>query len=186
MLPTAIVIGVWLWHSRPQALKWWLLTVLFTYSVVGFSKLLFKGWGVAFALFDIAVISGHAMNTCLMVTVAMSLVARRINHQWRWPAAVGGLLLTGWFAAYCVAPYLHPFNEALIGGLLGSGAALAFLWRLEVMEVRVSPSMIGGGLVIVLLSALLPKYNAERLLNQVAIAVSGAEQAYRQPEWRGR
>ena len=87
MIPAAVVIAVWLWYSRPQAVKWWLMTIACTYSIVAFSKLLFKGWGVALHQLDIAVLSGHAMNTSLMVPVAMSLVARRINPDWRWPAA---------------------------------------------------------------------------------------------------
>lgn len=73
---------------------------------------------------------------------------------------------------------------ALAGGFLGGMAALAFLWRLEVVEVRVSPSLIGGGMVILLLSAMAPKYNAEKLLNHVAVAVSGADEAHQEPSWR--
>ena len=160
------------------------MTIACTYSIVAFSKLLFKGWGVALQQLDIAVLSGHAMNTSLMVPVAMSLVARRVNPEWRWPAALAGMLIAGWFSAYCVAPYIHPLNEALAGGFLGGMAALAFLWRLEVVEVRVSPSLIGGGMVILLLSAMAPKYNAEKLLNHVAVAVSGADQAHQEPSWR--
>ncbi|MBT2372587.1 hypothetical protein [Pseudomonas fluorescens] len=184
MIPAALVIAVWLWHSRPQALKWWGVTIACTYSIVAFSKLLFKGWGVSIQSLDIAVISGHAMNTSLMVTVALSLVARRINPDWRWPAAVGGVLISGWFSAFCVAPTVHPLNEALAGYVLGVSAAMVFLWRLEVVNVRVSPSLIGGGMVILLLSALLPKYNAEKLLNHVAVTVSGADQAHQEPVWR--
>jgi hypothetical protein len=184
MIPAALVIAVWLWYSRPQALKWWGMTVACTYSIVTFSKVLFKGWGVSLQHLDIAVISGHAMNTSLMVTVALSLMARRFNPDWRWPAAFGGVLISGWFSAFCVAPYIHPLNEALAGYLLGVGAAMVFLWRLEVVDVRVSPSLIGGGMVILLLSALVPKYNAEKLLNHVAVAVSGADQAYQEPAWR--
>lgn len=184
MIPAAFMIAVWLWYSKPQALKWWLATVACTYTIVALSKLLFKGWGVSIQHLDIAVLSGHAMNTSLMVPVALSLVARRINPTFRWPAAVFGILITGWFSAYCVAPYIHPLNEALAGSLLGAVAAVAFLWRLEVVDIKVSPSLIGGGLVLLLLSALIPKYNAEHLLNRVAITVSGAEQAYLEPSWR--
>lgn len=44
--------------------------------------------------------------------------------------------------------------------------------------------MIGGGLLVVLLCALLPKYNAELLLNRVAMTLSGIEQAHQAPAWR--
>lgn len=184
MIPAAIIIAVWLWYSNPQALRAWVLTVFATYSLVALSKLLFKGWGVSFEHLDIAVLSGHAMNTSLMVTVGSSLVARQFNPALRWPAALVGVIAGVGFSAYCVAPYIHPLNEALAGAVLGATAAVAFLWRIEAAEVNVSPSFIGGGLVVLLLCALVPKYNAELLLNRVAISLSGADQAHQEPSWR--
>ncbi len=184
MIPAALVIAVWLRYASPRAFKCWLITVVCTYSIVAFSKLLFKGWGVAFQRLDIAVLSGHAMNTCLVVTVAMSLIARQCNPAFRWPAALAGLIATGWFSAYCVAPYIHPLNEALAGALLGAVAAVAFLWRIDLAPINLSPSLIGAGVVVLLLSGLLPKYSAERLLNHVAVSVSGAPRAHQEPAWR--
>lgn len=184
MIPAATVIAVWLWYSNPRALRAWVITVFATYSLVAVSKLLFKGWGLSFEHLDIAVLSGHAMNTSLMVTVGASLVARQFNPALRWPAALVGLVASLGFSAYCVAPYIHPLNEALAGAVLGATAAIAFLWRIEAAEVKVSPSFIGGGLVVLLLCALVPKYNAELLLNRVAISLSGADQAHQEPSWR--
>lgn len=184
MIPAATIIAVWLWYSNPRALRAWVLTVFATYSLVALSKLLFKGWGLSFEHLDIAVLSGHAMNTSLMVTVGASLVARQFNPTLRWPAALVGLVASLGFSAYCVAPYIHPLNEALAGAVLGATAAFAFLWRIEAAEVKVSPSFIGGGLVVLLLCALVPKYNAELLLNRVAISLSGADQAHQEPSWR--
>lgn len=184
MIPAATIIAVWLWYSNPRALRAWLLTVFAAYSLVALSKLLFKGWGLSFEHLDIAVLSGHAMNTSLMVTVGASLVARQFNPALRWPAALVGLIASLGFSAYCVAPYIHPLNEALAGAVLGATAAVAFLWRIEAAEVKVSPSFIGGGLVVLLLCALMPKYNAELLLNRVAISLSGADQAHQEPSWR--
>lgn len=184
MIPAATVIAVWLWYSNPRALRAWVITVFATYSLVAVSKLMFKGWGLSFEHLDIAVLSGHAMNTSLMVTVGASLVARQFNPALRWPAALVGLVASLGFSAYCVAPYIHPLNEALAGAVLGATAAIAFLWRIEAAEVKVSPSFIGGGLVVLLLCALVPKYNAELLLNRVAISLSGADQAHQEPSWR--
>ncbi len=184
MIPAALVIAVWLRYSNPSALRAWVITVGVTYSIVAFSKLLFKGWGLSFQYVDIAVLSGHAMNTCLMLTAGLSLVARQFNPALRWPAAFMGLLLGGWFSAYCVAPYIHPRNEALAGAVLGAAAAIAFLWRIDATEVKLAPRFIGAGLVVLLACALVPKYNAELLLNRVAVSLSGAEQAYQEPSWR--
>lgn len=184
MFPAAIIIAVWLRYSIPWALRTWVMTVGLTYSIVALSKLLFKGWGLAFQYMDIAVLSGHAMNTCLMLIVGLSLIARQFNPALRWPAALTGVLLGGVFSAYCVAPYIHPLNEALAGAVLGMIAALGFLWRIEPGQVKVPPAFIGAGLVALLACAQMPKYNAELLLNRVAVSLSGAEQAHREPDWR--
>ncbi|MBE8602060.1 hypothetical protein [Pseudomonas cyclaminis] len=184
MIPAAVVIAVWLRYSTPWALRAWIITVGVTYSIVAASKLLFKGWGLSVQPLDIAVISGHAMNTCLMVTVATSLWVRQLNVGWRWPAALVGLTLSLGFSAYCVAPYIHPLNEALAGAMLGSTAALAFLWRIDAANIKLSPGLMGGGLVFLLVCALVPKYNAELLLNRVAVSLSGAGQAHQEPAWR--
>ena len=185
MFPIALIIAIWLWRSRSKALGLWGGTVFAGCSIVAISKLLFKGWGVALESVDIAVISGHAMNTCLMVTVALSLIARQVDRRLRWPAAFVGMLATAWFSVCCVAPYIHPRPEAVAGAMLGITAACFFLWRLEYIEDNKVPlPLVGGGLVILLLSAMLPKYNAEGILNQVAITISGAQQAFQEPLWR--
>jgi hypothetical protein len=184
MIPAAIIIAVWLRYSNPWALRAWGITVGVSYSIVAFSKLLFKGWGLSFEPLDIAVLSGHAMNTTLMITVAASLIARQFNPLLRWPAAGVGLMASAWFSAYCVAPYIHPLNEALAGATLGAVAAMAFLWRIEPVDVKVSPAYIGAGLAALLVCAMAPKYNAELLLNRVAITLSGAERAHQEPSWR--
>ncbi len=184
MIPAALVIAVWLRYSTPWALRAWIITLGITYSIVAASKLLFKGWGLSFQHLDIAVISGHAMNTCLMVTVATSVLARQFNFAWRWPAALAGSVISIGFSAYCVAPYIHPLNEALAGAALGATAAIVFLWRVDAAPIKVSPAFIGGGLVFLLACALVPKYNAELLLNRVAVILSGADQAHQEPAWR--
>ena len=110
MLPAAMVVAGWLWSmaSRKLALLW--LGVLFVaYFVVGLSKVLFKGWGIGLASLDIAVISGHAMNACLVSTVVLSLLLRQLDHRLRWLALGAGLLSTWWFSVQYVGPvsYTH-------------------------------------------------------------------------------
>ena len=132
MLPAALVITGWLWLSRSRrSALLWMATLFVVYSLVVASKILFKGWGVAMESIGIYVLSGHAMNTCLVLTGGLSLLARQVHAGLRWPAALLGLTL-GWvFSVYCVAPYIHPLPEAVAGALLGSLAACVFLLGLE-------------------------------------------------------
>lgn len=186
MFPAALVVAGWLWcaSSRKLALLW--LGVLFVaYFVVGLSKVLFKGWGIGVESLNIAVISGHAMNACLVSTIVLSLLFRQLDHRLRWLALSTGLLSTWWFSVQYVGQTIHPLAEAIAGAVVGSAAACVFLCRLEKKQIRKIPlPALALGLAIIMLSTSIPKYTAEGVLNSLAVTLSGAERAFMQPQWR--
>lgn len=186
MFPAALVVAVWLWVASCRRISLeWLLTLAIAYGLVGVSKIAYKGWGIGFETLDIAVLSGHAMNTSLVVIVSLSLLARQIDPRWRWPVAVAATLWTWWFAVECVAPIIHPVPEAVAGALVGSAGAWLFLRRLEQFQVRPLPApTLALGLTLMLIAASLPKYTAEHLLNHFATSLSGAERPHLTPPWR--
>lgn len=186
MLPAALVIGAWLWtaRSRRSALLW-AATIFVAYSAVVISKVLFKGWGVAIESLGIYVLSGHAMNTCLILTVGLSLLARQRSRPLRWPGALLGLSLGWLYSVFCVAPLIHPLAEAVAGALLGSLAACVFLLYLENQTARRIPSSaVLAGLLFIAISSTTTQYNAERLLDRISVKMSGSERAFKQPDWR--
>ena len=186
MMPAALVIAIWLWttRSRRSALLWG-VTLLVAYSVVVISKVLFKGWGVALESLGIYVLSGHAMNMCLMLPVGLSLLARQVRADLRWPAAGLGLVLGILFATFCVAPFIHPLPEALAGAMLGCTAACLFLASLENLRTGPIPSAaVIAGLLFIAISSNATQLNAERLLDRISMKMSGSDQAFRQPDWR--
>lgn len=186
MLPAALVITGWLWmtRSRRSALLW-VATVFAVYSIVAVSKILFKGWGVALESLGIYVLSGHAMNTCLVLTVGLSLLARQVHPLLSWPAAAIGLAVGWMFSIYCVAPFIHPLPEAVAGALLGSLAACLFLLGLEnIQPGRIPSAALLVGLLLIAFNATTPKYTAESILDRISMRISGAEQVFRAPEWR--
>ncbi len=186
MLPAALVIAIWLWtmRSRRSALLWG-LTLLVTYSVVVVSKVLFKGWGVALESLGIYVLSGHAMNMCLMLPVGLSLLVRQVRPALRWPAAALGLVLGSLFAVFCVAPFIHPLAEAVAGALLGGIAACVFLACLDNHSPgRIPSAAVVAGLLFIAISSNLTQLNAEKLLDRISMKISGSERAFRQPDWR--
>ena len=68
---------------------------------------------------------------------------------------------------------------------MGSAAACVFLYRLENKQISKIPlPAVALGLVVIMLSASIPKYTAEGLLNTLAVSLSGAEKAFKQPHWR--
>lgn len=186
MFPAGLVVALWLaLASRPRASLEWLLTLAIAYGLVGASKIAYKGWGISFESLNVAVLSGHAMNTCLVVTVAFSLLVRQFKPEWRWPAAWLGMLWTWWFAVRMVAPVIHPLSEAVAGAVVGSLAAWLFLRRLERYEVRALPIPAAAVyLGLLMLTTTLPKYTAEHLLNHFAIELSGADEPHLTPAWR--
>lgn len=186
MLPAALVVAGWLWCTASEKVAFlWLGVLLVAYCVVGLSKVLFKGWGIGLESLDIAVISGHAMNACLVSTVVLSLLFRQIDHRLRWLALGAGLVSTWWFSVHYVGTTIHPLSEAIAGALVGSAAACVFLYKLENKAVSKIPRpALVVGLVVMALSASMPKYTAEGLLNALAVSLSGTEKAFMQPHWR--
>lgn len=186
MLPAVLVITAWLWTTRShRSAVLWVATVIVLYSIVVTSKILFKGWGVAIESLGIYVLSGHAMNTCLVLIVGLSLLARQISPVLRWPAALLGLTL-GWaFSLFCVAPFIHPLPEAIAGALLGSLGACVFLIGLEnIRPGKIPSSALAAGLLLIAFSSTTTKYTAESLLDRISMKMSGADAAFRAPDWR--
>lgn len=186
MFPAALVVAAWLWLAASKKIAFaWLWVLVSTYALVGLSKVLFKGWGVGLEGLNVAVISGHAMNACLVFTVMLSLLLRQLDTRLRWPALGGGLLATWWLSIYYVAPIMHPLSEVIAGAAVGSVAACAFLLWVEKKNLRRIPlQALVIGLVVVLVCSWMPKFTAEGILNHIAISLSGAEHAFKRPYWR--
>ena len=181
MFPAALVIAAWLWSaaSKKIALSW-LAVLVCAYLIVGVSKILFKGWGIGLEDLGIAVFSGHAMNACLVFTVMLNLLCQQLDQRLRWPVLGAGLLATWWFAIKYVAHTIHPLPEAIAGALIGSVAACVFLFSLKPNTLgKIPRPALVMGLAVVLACNSMPKYTAERLLDHIAISLSGADQAFR-------
>ncbi|MFJ4087495.1 hypothetical protein [Pseudomonas psychrophila] len=181
MFPAALVIAAWLWVGASKRIAFvWVAVLVSAYLVVGASKILFKGWGIGLHDLGIAVFSGHAMNACLVFTVMLNLLCQQLDHRLRWPVLGAGLVATWWFAIHYVAHTIHPLPEAIAGALIGSVAACVFLFSLKKNTLgKIPRPALVMGLAVVLVFNSIPKYTAERLLDHIAITLSGADQAFR-------
>ena len=181
MFPAALVIAAWLWVGASKRIAFvWVAVLVSAYLVVGASKILFKGWGIGLHDLGIAVFSGHAMNACLVFTVMLNLLCKQLDHRLRWPVLGAGLVATWWFAIHYVAHTIHPLPEAIAGALIGSVAACVFLFSLKKNTLgKIPRPALVMGLAVVLMCNSMPKYTAERLLDHIAITLSGADQAFR-------
>ena len=181
MFPAALVIAAWLWSAASKKIALlWLGVLVCAYLIVGVSKILFKGWGIGLEDLGIAVFSGHAMNACLVFTVMLNLLCQQLDQRLRWPVLGAGLVATWWFAIHYVAHTIHPLPEAIAGALIGSVAACVFLFNLKKNTLgKIPRPALVMGLAVVLAFNAMPKYTAERLLDHIAITLSGADQAFR-------
>ena len=181
MFPAALVIAAWLWVGASKRIAFvWVAVLVSAYLVVGASKILFKGWGIGLHDLGIAVFSGHAMNACLVFTVMLNLLCQQLDHRLRWPVLGAGLVATWWFAIHYVAHTIHPLPEAIAGALIGSVAACVFLFSLKKNTLgKIPRPALVMGLAVVLVFNSMPKYTAERLLDHIAITLSGADQAFK-------
>ena len=181
MFPAALVIAAWLWVGASKKIAClWLGVLVCAYFIVGASKILFKGWGIGLHDLGIAVFSGHAMNACLVFTVMLNLLCQQLDQRLRWPVLGAGLVATWWFAIHYVAHTIHPLPEAIAGALIGSVAACVFLFSVKQYNLsKVPRPALVMGLAVVLAFDAMPKYTAERLLDHIAITLSGADQAFR-------
>lgn len=127
-LPVAALCAGWLALSNLRLAIRWIVCLAAGMAVVGVTKILYAGWGVALPALHFRVISGHTMLSLSVWIVALSLQLR----WWRQPplagVALGTLigLLTG---VARIMDHSHSWPEVVSGWALGACVAAAFLWK---------------------------------------------------------
>lgn len=125
LLPAMAAGLLWLARERSTralALAWLAGTVLAALLTTA-SKIAFIGWGVGSARFDFTGISGHAMFASSVLPVLARLAAGHAPRPWPRVAIAAGLALAALVAVSRVVTGAHSASEALLGFLLGGGAA---------------------------------------------------------------
>jgi len=182
LLPLAVVIALWLLASRrtwPTAFLWMLLFGTGSLLVL-VSKLAFMGWGVGSIYFNFTGFSGHSALAASVWPVALWLLASRARHGVRIAAACFGWLLALGIGISRLALDAHSVTEVVSGlaiGMAVSGAFLALQRRRGHPSLRVT--LVAASL-LVLLALRDPGAPAptQDLLEQIAVALSGAERPY--------
>jgi membrane-associated phospholipid phosphatase len=164
-LPAAFICTVWFAKSDLRLALRWVLALALGMALVGATKILYAGWDISFPAIDFRVISGHAMLSTSVWTVAFALLLR----SWRLPPVLGvagGLLLGALTGLARVHDHSHSLSEVAIGWALGALVAAVVLrsaWRGE--TGRFSP--IGATAVLLFVSVLTYGHTApfERLID---------------------
>jgi hypothetical protein len=98
---------------------------------VGASKIAYLGWGADIAALGFKAISGHATGVTAVYPLAAYLLCRTARPGLGLAAGGAGLMLGALVALELVLHGEHTVAEAAIGWLLGAGASIATLYRIE-------------------------------------------------------
>ncbi|KWF21984.1 phosphatase PAP2 family protein [Burkholderia pseudomultivorans] len=125
-LPIALTCAAWLALSNWRLALRWVALLAAGMVLVGATKILYAGCGVALPAFDFRVISGHTMLSTSVWTVALSMLWQAFRPG-RAPGVAAGLLAGAVTAVARVFDHSHTIPEVVAGWLLGALVAFAFL-----------------------------------------------------------
>jgi len=187
LLPSALVIALWLCHRNTTegALRW-LAAITVAAGITLASKLAFMGWGVGIRTVDFTGFSGHSAMSAAVLPVLLYLCAPASRPRLARLGAACGValaLLIGWSRLVLAA---HSPSEVITGLALGLTASTVFLnWPgQDGLPRGVAP--LAAALVCFTALQSLPVpgafANTHRLVEKLAVYLSGRERPYRRDE----
>ncbi len=127
-VPVALTCAIWLALSNRRLAFLWAAYLAAGMTIVGISKILFAVWQVELEPIGFRMISGHAMLSTAVWTVAATLLCWGRPHG-RFLGAIVGLFVGAATGAAHVLDHSHTIIEAVIGWLVGAAVAASFLRR---------------------------------------------------------
>jgi membrane-associated phospholipid phosphatase len=157
----------------------WTSAVLVATALTTASKVAFLGWGLGYAPWDFAGISGHAMFSFALwpvIASAVSADASPARRRWLLAAAYALALVIAWSRLEVQA---HSISEVIAGALLGAGASAASL-RWAAPPRSHAPAALVAGLVLwlALTPVSAPKSPTHGWAVRLALALSGHQVPY--------
>lgn len=183
--PIGVAIAIWLvagrsWHLTAA----WCALFGAGMALVVATKVAFMGWGVGVEAVEFAGFSGHAMRAAAVFPVAFYLLVRTRPLAWRCGAVAAGVLLAVLIAVSRVYVGAHSVSESVTGCILGLLVACSFIWYASVsLHMVLSRWLLLMCLPIVLIAPRVEPVPAERWIAQLAMHLSGHDQAYTRAIW---
>ena len=185
MVPTAIIIGVWLYiaQGRGAALLW-----LGLFSAAGLlviaTKVAFLGFGLGSRRFDFTGISGHAMMSMAVFPVTLQLMGGTRRPAKRWLLLPLGIVLAAVIGVSRVQIGVHSVSEVVIGIVVGGSVALFFSLTAKLPAERMKTvPVISAVLLAVFLAGYGRPAPSQDMITRLALAVSGRSTPYTKTEW---
>jgi membrane-associated phospholipid phosphatase len=128
-VPVALTCAIWLALSDQRRLAFlWATCLASVMMLVGITKILFAVWQVEIEPIGFRMISGHAMLSTAVWTVAATLLCWGRAYG-RILGAIAGLFVGAATGAAHVLDHSHTVIEAVIGWLVGAAVAASFVRR---------------------------------------------------------
>jgi membrane-associated phospholipid phosphatase len=135
-MPMALVIAGWVFAGNRQLAFKWLMLLGAGALVVGFTKILYAGCGVEITALHFRVISGHAMLSTAVWTVAFAELARGIRPRFSIAGAVVGLSFATLISISRLILHMHYVSEVITGWMLGTLVAGLFLSKIGSVNLK--------------------------------------------------
>ena len=148
-LPVAISCTIWLELSSREVANRWMLLLAAGMALVGVTKILHAGFGVAIPSIRFRIISGHTTLSTAVWAVTLALLFRSAGGDAR-VGAGAGLAIGMLTAAARVFDHAHTVSEVVTGWLLGGAIAALVVRALARSRTRlVRPAVAAAGLLMI-------------------------------------
>lgn len=176
-----ICIAIWLLISnRIRLASIWVALLGIGILFVTVSKLLFMGWGIGVEAIDFTGISGHTTLAACVLPVLARLTAGALRPGYTGPCFYLGEVLAVLVGFSRLMIHVHSVSEVVAGFVLGFTLSYLFLAVLRnSIGVHLKPWLIGISVVAMLPLPARGPTPSHRLLEQIAMALSGRTEVYR-------
>lgn len=181
LLPAFAAILAWFrWRlGAARLVGVWGAALVVAVALTTASKVAFLGWGLGYAPWDFAGVSGHAMfSFALWPVIAGALWADAPPARRRW-ALAAAYALAGVIAWSRLEVQAHSLSEVIAGALLGTAASAASLrWATPPRSHAPATLMVGLALWLAVTPMGAPPSPTHGWAVRLALALSGHEQPY--------
>lgn len=181
LLPAMLAAVLWLGvrAGAPRPAWTWVAAVAVAAVLTTVSKVAFIGWGIGYAPWNLAGVSGHSMFAAAVLPMLALLAVASAGPAARRLAVAGAVALAAVIAWSRVEVGAHSRSEVLIGFGLGLCAAMIAVRVCTTTRSPWSPLLVGVlGAWLLLMPIGAPPSRTHDWVTQLSLALSGREEPY--------
>lgn len=187
--PLAAGIAVLFAIGRAWRLSlWWALLFFVGLLLVLISKLAFIGWGIGYQTLDFTGLSGHAMRAMAIFPVLGYLLTKKISRSGF--AKICAFFIFGGAALIVgisrLILHVHSWSEVFSGWLIGAAVSASFIFLIrnwKNISTYSAAIVLGLASTPLLLTPYIEPTPTQSWLTDVALYLSGHEQAFTRESW---